>query len=133
MLAALFGLAYPLGRVVHEATDVLIEVNPRHVASYQRVSGFAEISRDLASRRKGRVERAPVGVTALERVFPAAVCETLAERTRVAALGAARVTAPRWQGGEPRPGAHGGHKKIPPGRDLLRGTETYASVRLRRW
>jgi hypothetical protein len=40
VLAALFSLAYLLGRVVHEVTDVFIEVNPRHVAFYERALGF---------------------------------------------------------------------------------------------
>jgi hypothetical protein len=40
VLAALFSLAYLLGRVVHKATDVFIEVNPRHVAFYERALGF---------------------------------------------------------------------------------------------
>jgi len=40
VLAALFSLAFLLGRVVHRATDVFIEVNPRHVAFYERALGF---------------------------------------------------------------------------------------------
>lgn len=40
VLAALFGLAFLLGRVLHRATDVFIEVNPRHVAFYERALGF---------------------------------------------------------------------------------------------
>ena len=40
VLAALFGLAFLLGRVLHQATDVFIEVNPRHVAFYARALGF---------------------------------------------------------------------------------------------
>lgn len=40
VLAALFGLAFLLGRVLHRATDVYIEVNPRHVAFYERALGF---------------------------------------------------------------------------------------------
>jgi len=40
VLAALFSLAFLLGRVLHKATDVFIEVNPRHVAFYQRALGF---------------------------------------------------------------------------------------------
>lgn len=40
VLAALFSLAYLLGRVVHEVTDVFIEVNPRHVVFYERALGF---------------------------------------------------------------------------------------------
>jgi N-acyl amino acid synthase FeeM len=40
VLAALFGLAFLLGRVLHRVTDVFIEVNPRHVAFYERALGF---------------------------------------------------------------------------------------------
>jgi hypothetical protein len=40
VLAALFSLAYLLGRVLLHATDVFIEVNPRHVAFYERALGF---------------------------------------------------------------------------------------------
>jgi hypothetical protein len=40
VLAALFSLAYLIGRVLHKATDVFIEVNPRHVAFYERALGF---------------------------------------------------------------------------------------------
>ncbi|MCC6610765.1 MAG: hypothetical protein IT515_13960 [Burkholderiales bacterium] len=53
VLAALFGLAYLLGRVVHKATDVLIEVNPRHVAFYRRALGFmVEAGERLCTRVK---------------------------------------------------------------------------------
>jgi N-acyl amino acid synthase FeeM len=40
VLAALFSVAFLLGRVIHRATDVFIEVNPRHVAFYERALGF---------------------------------------------------------------------------------------------
>jgi hypothetical protein len=40
VLASMFGLIYSIGRVVHGVTDVLIEVNPRHVAFYVRALGF---------------------------------------------------------------------------------------------
>lgn len=40
VLAALFSLAFLIGRVLHKATDVFIEVNPRHVAFYERALGF---------------------------------------------------------------------------------------------
>jgi len=39
-LAALFSLAFLIGRVLHKATDVFIEVNPRHVAFCERALGF---------------------------------------------------------------------------------------------
>jgi N-acyl amino acid synthase FeeM len=40
VLAALFSLAFLVTRVLHRATDVFIEVNPRHVAFYERALGF---------------------------------------------------------------------------------------------
>jgi hypothetical protein len=41
VLSTLFGLAYCLGKTLDEVTDVLIEVNPRHVEFYRRLMGFA--------------------------------------------------------------------------------------------
>src|SRR2546426_2867857 len=41
VLASLFYLAHAVGRTVHDVTDVFIEVNPRHVAFYSRLLGFA--------------------------------------------------------------------------------------------
>ena len=41
VLASLFSLAHAVGRTLHDLTDVLIEVNPRHVDFYSRVLGFA--------------------------------------------------------------------------------------------
>jgi hypothetical protein len=43
VLAHLFRAAYLVGREVHDATDVLIEVNPRHVSFYRRVFGFVRM------------------------------------------------------------------------------------------
>jgi hypothetical protein len=40
VLASLLGLAHYVGRSMHDATDVFIEVNPRHVGFYSRVLGF---------------------------------------------------------------------------------------------
>ena len=42
VLAALFHIAYIYGRVMQGYTDVVIEVNPRHVAFYKRLLGFKE-------------------------------------------------------------------------------------------
>jgi hypothetical protein len=36
----LFSLAHAVGRTTHDVTDVLIEVNPRHVGFYSRVLDF---------------------------------------------------------------------------------------------
>jgi hypothetical protein len=43
VLASLFHLAYIYVRLIHKATDVLIEVNPRHAGFYQRRLGFRQI------------------------------------------------------------------------------------------
>lgn len=40
VLAALFHLSFIYGRNIHQATDFLIEVNPRHVLFYERMLGF---------------------------------------------------------------------------------------------
>ena len=40
VLAALFHLTYIYGHNIHQATDFLIEVNPRHVMFYERMLGF---------------------------------------------------------------------------------------------
>jgi hypothetical protein len=37
---ALLGLAYLVGRVLHEVTDVFVEVNPRHERFYRHMFGF---------------------------------------------------------------------------------------------
>lgn len=39
-LGALFGLAYLVGRVLHDVTDVFVEVNPRHERFYRHMFGF---------------------------------------------------------------------------------------------
>lgn len=43
VLASLFHIAYIYGRVMQDYTDVVIEVNPRHVAFYKRMLGFVEL------------------------------------------------------------------------------------------
>ncbi|WP_189836213.1 N-acyl amino acid synthase FeeM domain-containing protein [Sulfuriferula multivorans] len=40
VLAALFHIAYIYGRNIHNGTDFVIEVNPRHVLFYKRMLGF---------------------------------------------------------------------------------------------
>jgi hypothetical protein len=40
LLAALFHIAYICARRIHRCTDLLIEVNPRHVVFYRRMLGF---------------------------------------------------------------------------------------------
>jgi hypothetical protein len=39
-LGALLGLAYLVGRALHEVTDVFVEVNPRHERFYRHMFGF---------------------------------------------------------------------------------------------
>lgn len=43
VLATLFQLAYVFAHRIHGATDVVIEVNPRHVIFYKRMLGFEQI------------------------------------------------------------------------------------------
>jgi hypothetical protein len=43
VLAHLFRAAYLVGHVLHDATDVLIEVNPRHASFYRRIFGFVRM------------------------------------------------------------------------------------------
>jgi hypothetical protein len=45
IFANLFLSAYRIGRVLHRATDVLIEVNPRHEAYYRRIFGFTRVGK----------------------------------------------------------------------------------------
>ena len=43
VFASLFHLAYIYVHIIHKATDVLIEVNPRHAGFYKRMLGFRQI------------------------------------------------------------------------------------------
>jgi hypothetical protein len=43
VLASLFHLAYIYLRIIHKATDVLVEVNPRHAGFYRRMLGFCQV------------------------------------------------------------------------------------------
>jgi hypothetical protein len=43
VLASLFFLAYLYGRTLHQVTDAVIEVNPRHAAFYERIFHFRRI------------------------------------------------------------------------------------------
>ena len=51
VLSALFALAYRRGRVAHGATDLVVEVNPRHVGTYCRLFGFTAASDPRQCRR----------------------------------------------------------------------------------
>lgn len=46
VLASMFHLAYIFGRRQHGVTDLVIEVNPRHVAYYQRSLGFLQVGQE---------------------------------------------------------------------------------------
>ena len=46
LLAALFHLAYMYAHNVLGCTDILLQVNPRHVLFYQRMMGFTEIGEE---------------------------------------------------------------------------------------
>jgi hypothetical protein len=43
VLAHLFRAGYLVGHELHDATDVLIEVNPRHASFYRRIFGFVRM------------------------------------------------------------------------------------------
>ena len=46
VIAALFHLAYIYAHKIHGATDLVIEVNPRHVAFYQRMLCFTQLGEE---------------------------------------------------------------------------------------
>jgi len=52
-IGALIGLAYLVGRVLHDVTDVFVEVNPRHERFYRQMFGFvAAAGKQLCPRVK---------------------------------------------------------------------------------
>lgn len=53
LLAALFHIAYICARRIHECTDLLIEVNPRHAAFYRRMLGFEIVGETRSDPRVG--------------------------------------------------------------------------------
>ncbi len=53
MLACLFHAAYIVGRSLHEATDFLIEVNPRHAKYYHRLIGYVQAGPQRICERVG--------------------------------------------------------------------------------
>jgi len=55
VLGALFQCAYTIGRGMHDLTDVLIEVNPRHVPVYRKAFGFIRASEEKICERVGAV------------------------------------------------------------------------------
>lgn len=46
VLAALFHLAYIYAHKLHDATDFVIEVNPRHAVFYKRMLGFTQLGEE---------------------------------------------------------------------------------------
>ena len=50
-LASLFHVAFIVARRIRGADDLSIEVNPRHVAYYQRMLGFRAVSEERLNRR----------------------------------------------------------------------------------
>ena len=53
VFAALIHISYLYARKLHGFTDYVIEVNPRHVAFYQRMLGFADFGGERACSRVG--------------------------------------------------------------------------------
>jgi hypothetical protein len=51
ILASLFHLAYIYGHKIHKATDLFIEVNPRHAGFYRRMLGLSQIGEERPCRR----------------------------------------------------------------------------------
>lgn len=51
VLASLFHISYIYGRVLQKYTDVVIEVNPKHVAFYKRLLGFKEFGAERLCNR----------------------------------------------------------------------------------
>lgn len=62
VLASLFHISYIYGRVLQKYTDVVIEVNPKHVAFYKRLLGF----QDFGSERLCNRVNAPAVLLRLE-------------------------------------------------------------------
>ncbi|KAB2970155.1 long-chain N-acyl amino acid synthase [Zoogloea sp.] len=56
VLGTLFHLAYIHGRLIRGATDLVIEVHPRHVGFYQRMLGFVQLGEEKPC---PRVDNAP--------------------------------------------------------------------------
>lgn len=51
VLAALFHIAYIYGRVLHQQTDVVIEVTPKHAPFYKRMLGFEQLGPERINSR----------------------------------------------------------------------------------
>lgn len=53
VLASLFHIAYIYARPIHGFTDVVIEINPRHVLFYERMLGFRQFGEERMCPRVG--------------------------------------------------------------------------------
>jgi hypothetical protein len=53
ILAALFHIAYIHARRINRCTDLVVEVNPRHVTFYERMLGFVVFGREKMDTRVG--------------------------------------------------------------------------------
>jgi len=51
VLASLFHIAYIYGRMLHEQTDVVIEVTPKHALFYKRMLGFEQFGEERLNSR----------------------------------------------------------------------------------
>ena len=51
VLASLFHIAYIYGRMLHEQTDVVIEVTPKHALFYKRMLGFEQYGEERLNSR----------------------------------------------------------------------------------
>ena len=78
ILASLFHLAYIYGHKIHKATDLFIEVNPRHAGFYRRMLGLAQIGEERPCRRV----RAPAVLMHLELDYVNAQISSLAGSCR---------------------------------------------------
>jgi hypothetical protein len=76
VLAAMFHLAYIFGRRHRGATDLVIEVNPRHVTYYQRILGFRQVGPERTCDRVG----APAVLLHLDLDYVDAQIDSLAGR-----------------------------------------------------
>jgi hypothetical protein len=53
VLGALFHIAFIYGHNIHEATDFVIEINPRHVGFYEKMLGFQRMAEERICTRVG--------------------------------------------------------------------------------
>jgi N-acyl amino acid synthase FeeM len=53
VLASLFHIAFIYGHNIHEVTDFVIEINPRHVLFYKKMLGFEPLAKERMCKRVG--------------------------------------------------------------------------------